>query len=86
MKEKFLNYGCAMMAATAIAVYFGNLGYHVILTIGSNQGYIKVKLFTKPNEVIILPSGYLCTSIESSHSSEYGLTEKFDVIYFYFEY
>ena len=86
MKEKFLNFGCAMMAATAIAVFFGNLGYHVILSIGTDKRYIKIRLFTKPNEVIILPSGYLYTDMEISHISEDDLTEKYDVIYFYFEY
>lgn len=86
MKEKFLNYGCAMMAATAITVYFGNLGYHVILSIGTNKGYIKIRVFTEPNEELKLPSGYLYTDMEISHISEDDLTEKFDVIYFYFEY
>lgn len=84
MKEKFLNYGCAMMAATAIAVYFGNLGYHVILSMGSDMGTIDVRVFTEPNEVIMLPSGYLYTDMEISHLSEDDRTPAFDVIYFYF--
>lgn len=86
MKEKFLNYGCAMMAATAIAVYFGNLGYHVILSIGSQKVGIEVRVFTKTNEELTLPSGYLYTDMEISHLSEDERTPAFDVTYYYFEY
>lgn len=86
MKEKFLNFGCAMMAATAIAVYFGNLGYHVILSIGTNKGYIKIKVFTEPNEELKLPSGYLYTDTEISHIPNDYDTPAFYVTYYYFEY
>lgn len=84
MKERFLNYGCAMMAATAIAVYFGNLGYHVILSIGTDMGTIEVRVFTKPNEELKLPSGYLYTDTEVSHLTEDDRSPAFDVTYYYF--
>lgn len=85
MKEKFLNYGCATMAATAIAVYFGNLGYHVILSLGTEMGNVEVRVFTEPNEEINLPSGYIYTRSEVSHLSEDERSPAFDVVYYYFE-
>lgn len=86
MKEKFLNYGCAMMAATALVVYFGSLKYHVILSISNGVSGIEVRVFTKPNEEITIPSGYIYTKSEVSHLSEDERSPAFDVTYYYFEY
>ena len=85
MNEKFLNYGCATMAAAALALYFGNLGYHVLLSLGTDMGDIEVRVFTTPNEEIITPSGYLYTKLKVEHYFDEGKTPDFDVTYFYFK-
>lgn len=85
MKEKFFNYDDAATQAAILALHFGNLGYHVLLSLGTDMGDIEVRVFTKPNEEIITPSNLLYTKLKVEHYFDEGKTPDFDVTYFYFK-
>ena len=86
MKEKFWNYDDAATQAAIIALHFGNLGYHTLMSLGSDKMNIEVRVFTKPNEELNVPSYFLYTRSEVSHLSDDERTPDFDVTYYYFEY
>lgn len=86
MNEKFWNYDDAATNAAIIALHFGNLGYHTLMSLCSDKKGVEVRVFTKPNEELKLPPYLLYSWSGISHLSEDERSPAFDVTYYYFEY
>ena len=86
MKEKFVNFNCAQMAAIAMWLYLTSFKHHCNIVYRGKTCDIHVELYLNEDKDINIPNGYYYTSKEIEHFEGTEKVPNFKIITFTFEY
>lgn len=68
---RFLNYSMALLAAQQLSTYFALQGFHVEVSIYSDQKGIDCTVFHYEKSTLLPPAGYIFTSVKEMSADGY---------------